>query len=800
MGTTTPIQSNDTIDVKRYLFKLLSGWYWLVLGSLVGYTAALLVNRYTEPIYGVSTTIELSIDDKTTYFDKSLIEGLSIMKKQKNIENEISILKSYDLHSQVIKQLNFDITYIGMGRIRNDEVYKNGAFYIDYDTTFNQKKETPFYLTFNSQESIKVFFESLDETVVVNFNEWIENRHFRFRIVPIDYEKINSIILKKYEIWFNNTESLIQQYSSQLYITTLSDEGTILNLFSSGRVAEKEIDYLNTLTDLYIKRDLEEKNRIITNAIDFIDQQLSDITDSLYNTEIKLQNFKLENEVIDISREGQTLLTKYEALQTEKDQEVVKHKYLEYLKQQLTDRGNKLTIIAPGVAGINDPVLTNIITQINQSKSEKQSLEFSARKDIMPIKILEQKILNLEAGLEMNVNSLLEQVNIRIIDLDKRIANVALDLKRQPVNERLLLNIKRKFTLNDNIYTYLLEKRAEAGIKKASILSDAKVLDAAGLSGITKLYPKTKQNLVVGVFIGIMIPVLLIFLFDYMNVRIVDRKEVEENTNVPILGGIGHNTSQQEHVVINKPRSSISESFRSLKTNIQFVLGNHRNSIILITSGVSGEGKTFCSTNLGGVYASLNKKTVILGLDFRRPKLHENFGISNEVGMTNYLTNNAELKDIIIKTKIENLDVIPAGPTPPNPNQLVESQELKDLLELLKTMYEIVILDTPPVALVSDAIYLSTISDVNIFVIRVGYTTRHIFNLLNELYDNKGIKNMLIALNDVKSQGYYGYGNYGGRYDYGSYGENRVYYTYYDDPPPSKPWIERLVDRIKNKR
>ena len=302
---------------------------------------------------------------------------------------------------------------------------------------------------------------------------------------------------------------------------------------------------------------------MIESIIDFIDQQLSDITDSLYKAEIRLQNFRLENDVIDISKEGQVLLSKYESLQTEKDQEVVKYKYLKYLKKQLEDKKSDPSILAPGVAGINDPILTNIISQINQAKSEKHSLAYSTRKEISSITLLDQKISGLEEGLEMNVKSLIEQVNIRIVDLNKRIDDVFAELKKQPVNERLLLNIQRKFTLNDNIYTYLLEKRAEVGITKSSILSDAKVLDAAGLSGISQLYPKRKQNLMMGVFTGILIPILLILILDFLNLKILDRKEVEENTMVPILGGIGHNTTLLEHVVDEKPRSSIARSFKA---------------------------------------------------------------------------------------------------------------------------------------------------------------------------------------------------------------------------------------------
>ncbi|MGI6479598.1 MAG: polysaccharide biosynthesis tyrosine autokinase [Salinivirgaceae bacterium] len=798
------IQSSDNIDLKRILFRLLANWYWLVLGSLVGYTVAYVINRYTVPVYGVSTTMVLSIDNSSSYFDRSLIDGLNLIKKEKNLENEISILKSYDLNSKVINQLNFDVTYVGLGRIRDGEVYKNNLFYIDYDTSFVQAKHTPFILTPLDNNKIKIHFETLGEYVTVDYGEWIENDLFRFRVISLGND--NTIRPDKYSIWFNDTESQIQRYRSKLQISKLSEDGTILKLSSSGEVPSKEIDYLNTLTELYIKRDLEEKHQMIESIIDFIDQQLSDITDSLYKAEIRLQNFRLENDVIDISKEGQVLLSKYESLQTEKDQEVVKYKYLKYLKKQLEDKKSDPSILAPGVAGINDPILTNIISQINQAKSEKHSLAYSTRKEISSITLLDQKISGLEEGLEMNVKSLIEQVNIRIVDLNKRIDDVFAELKKQPVNERLLLNIQRKFTLNDNIYTYLLEKRAEVGITKSSILSDAKVLDAAGLSGISQLYPKRKQNLMMGVFTGILIPILLILILDFLNLKILDRKEVEENTMVPILGGIGHNTTLLEHVVDEKPRSSIAESFRSLKTNLQFMIGEEGSKIISITSGISGEGKTFCSTNLAIVYASLNKKTVIVGLDLRRPKIHKSFDIKNDIGITNYLLNKVSLDEIIFPTKINNLDLIPAGIQPPNPNQLIESAKFKELLSQLKSMYDIIVIDTPPVALVSDAVYISKLCDINVFVIRLRYTTRPVYNIINDLYENRGIKNLAIALNDIKSSGYYGYRSYRYSYGYGynyGYGYDNYYGAheeYFDDVLPKKPWLIRNIEKFRKNK
>ncbi|MDD2564634.1 MAG: polysaccharide biosynthesis tyrosine autokinase, partial [Salinivirgaceae bacterium] len=655
----------------------------------------------------------------------------------------------------------------------------------------NQNTKTSFSLTFIEDSLINIEIEALDTSFIVGFDEWVHNHLFKFRVIKTNADNHKIKNYDQYIVYFNSLDRLVSQYRSKLQINPLSEKGTILELSTSGFVPEKEMDYLNKLTETYIQQGLEEKNKIAINTIEFIDEQISNITDSLFKTEMTLQNFRLENDVIDISREGQALYLNYEKLQTELAEETVKFKYLEYLKKSLNAERSETSIIAPTIAGINDQVLTSMITQVNRLISEKQTLEFTTRKEVGKTKLLEQQIQKLQEGLAMSVNSMLDQAQMKIDDINTRTANVVVDLKKQPINERLLLGIKRKFTLNDNIYTYLLEKRAEAGIKRASNIPDARVLDAAGDGNVRFLSPKYKQNLILGVLLGALLPLLIIFIADFLNVKIYDRKEIEENTKIPILGSIGHNATDYDLIVSEKPRSSITESFRTIKTNLQFITGEEGCKVIMITSGVSGEGKTFCSINLASVYGSLNKKTVLLGLDLRKPKIHKMFGISNDLGIYNYLLGKASLSDITFKTEVANLDIIPAGTVSSNPNQLLESKVFKEFLNNLKTQYEIIIIDTPPVALVSDAVYISQFCDAVVFVVRMKYTTRQVYNIMNDLYENRGIKNLLIALNDVKHRGYYGYGSYG----YGRYGYGYNYGGYYDDAPPPKPWIFRLFDK-----
>jgi len=792
------------IDFKKLLFKLLFNWYWIVLAALSGFSVSYLINRYTNPLFSVYTTLIINIDNNKAFFDKNLIEGLDLLQKSKNIENEIAILQSYQLNSKALKELDFGITYIGIGRIRDSEVYKPDDFYIDPDTNFVQRINLPFYLTFLPDNKIKIQLEGLETESIIEFYEWFENPWFRFRVVPRNPDKqLGKNGVNKYRIHFNSFEQLVNHYRSKLNIRLLAEEGTILVLSTSGEVPEKEMDYLNKLTETYIKTDLAEKRKIVEGAIEFIDNQLVAITDSLYRTELRLQNFRLENQLIDVDRESQVLFNKYEELQYQRAQENVKLQYLEYISKLVKSKQDQVALVSPSVAGFNDAVLSSLITQLNSLKSEKQSLDYSIKVEFSKIQILEQKIKGVEEAILQNVKTLIDQSQLVIKDLDQRIDKYFQELKRMPVNERLLLGIKRKFSLNENIYTFLLEKRAEAGIKKSSIMSDARVLDEASHYSVRYEAPKTGRNILIGVSIGGMIPILIILLFDYLNVKINDRREIESQTKVPILGSVGHNTTNTELVVHEKPRSSITESFRSIKTNLQFVTGQEGSKVILFTSAVSGEGKTFCSINLASAYATTGRKTVLIGLDLRRPRLHKEFGIEDNIGVTNYLYGKASLGDIIISTQIPNLDLIPSGTPPENPNQLIESKEFKDFIETLKQRYQILVFDTPPVALVSDAVYLSTFCDAAIFVIRLGYSNKATFNIVNDLYINRGINSLMITINDVKAGSYYGYSteygyaySYGYHYGYGYGGYYSSYGNYYDDIKPPKTTLSSILKRI----
>jgi capsular exopolysaccharide synthesis family protein len=420
----------------------------------------------------------------------------------------------------------------------------------------------------------------------------------------------------------------------------------------------------------------------------------------------------------------------------------------------------------------------------------KNNYNYSSNQTNPGIELVNYKIQNTIATLKENIKNILKSNEISINEINRRIGEIDAEISQLPETEKELIGIKRRYKLNDDIYTYLLTKRAEAGIAKASNVPDNKILDYAREDNAVLISPKRSLNYAIALIIGLLIPILIILMLDFFNDKIVERKDVEETTSIPILGEIGHNNKETDMVVLEKPKSSIAESFRTLRTNIQYfnIDMADKTRVISITSTISGEGKSFCAINLASIFALGDKKTLLMGIDLRKPKLHRELNTDNIKGLSTYLVGTHTLDEVIIPTHQNNLFFMPAGPVPPNPAELIETTKMVNLVNLLKEKYDMIIMDTPPIALVTDALLLAKYSDINLFVIRQNYSRKNMVKLINELFQEKGFKNVGIVINDIKIQGYYGYtyyGNYGyGKYGY-RYGNGRYGYGdssgYYED-------------------
>ncbi|HDR89854.1 MAG TPA: polysaccharide biosynthesis tyrosine autokinase [Bacteroidetes bacterium] len=774
------IYQEENIDIKKFLLRILGNWYWFAISLFIAITAAYLFNRYSEPIYSVSATLIARGEEKGKTGMEGFIEGMEIVTRQVNVEDEMEILRSYTLTNQALRKLDdFDVSYVLVGRrgIKESKLYNRSPFVVELDTLYPQLPGHKIYITLLNREEFRLEIdEHYDIDRVMKFGEPFVHPPLAFTVKQRNPEEFDPTSWSSNKFYFvvNNLNALTNAYRSKLSVEVNDPKkGSVLTLTTQGFVAQQEADYLNKLIEVYIDYGREEKSKNATLALQFIDEQLKEIVDSLESVEQEMLEFRLRYNIIDLSQEGAAIAQKLIDLQKEKTMLGMQQKYYHYLQGYIRERGDFSDVIAPSVMGVNEPLLTNLIARLTELYSERTTLEHSAQRFNPSVTLNARQIEETRQILLEHVSSMIESAALSMKDIDRRMAEVEKDIQQLPVTERALIGIERKFQVNDEIYTYMLQKRMEAGIAKASNLPDNRMLDQARAENAARVKPKTSMNYMIALILGFVVPVVIILLIDFFNNRIVDRKDIEDHTSVPVIGSVGHNKTDSEIPVFLQPKSSIAESFRALRTNLQYMLREKGENIVLISSTVSGEGKTFIATNLAVIVAMSGRKTLLVGLDLRKPKIHRDFNITNETGLSTYLINQSELDDIIHPTDIENLYVVTSGPVPPNPAELLETGRMATFMEHIRKEYDMVILDTPPVAVVTDAILVSKYSHANIFVVRHNFSHKNVIQFIDEIYKRKDIRNISLLINDIKLHGYYGYG-YGYRYGYG-YGYNYGY-------------------------
>ncbi len=749
----------ETIDVKKYLFKVLHNWHWFLISLILAIAAAYYINRFSEPVYNVGgATVMVRHERMRPGGMEGFIESFELVQSRTTIQNHIEILRSYTLSRRAMEELDFGITYVAMGRFKNSKMYKNSDIRVHQDTTRYQRKGYPVYVTILNEDEYRL---EIDDDIGVNrimkFGEQFEHEMFSFNITLEN----NDYTHEKYYFTINDLNSLASRYRNNLEIEVNDPQtGSVLFLSSTGKVPGQEVNYLNKLMELFIRTDLEEKNQTAINTIDFIDEQLIDITDSLNRVENELEQFRLEHKIMNLSHEGQLVFNKLESFHSEKVELNIKQNYFDYLLNYLSDKTSYNDIIAPSAIGIADPLLNSLIDQLNQLHNEHNMLSFNVKKDNPRLVKLEKTIESSSQVLRENLQSMVAANQIAMKDVKNRIEKVEGEVMELPLRERQMLGKERRFELNNELYTYLMEKRAEASIAKAANISDNKVLDFARAENATMVTPKKNRNYFLALFAGLGLPVLLILLRDFFNTKINEISEIENKINLPIIGNISNNRFKTEIPVFVYPKSAIAESFRGMRTNLQYLLKKDKKHVISITSAVAGEGKTFCAINLSFIIAMTGKKTLLAGLDLRKPMINSILSVEDSCGLSTYLIGNNSADEIIKKTDNEFLDIISSGPLPPNPAELLQSERMEELVSLMKKRYDYIIFDTPPVAFVSDAIIASTYSDLTMFVIRQNFSNKHVVNLVNDLKNKKDFTNMSLLINDIKIPGYYGYGYY----------------------------------------
>lgn len=779
------LDDDDKVDIKRYVSLFISNWYWLAISLLIAMSISYGINRWSEEVYTVSSTILIKDDANAGL--TNIFPGSAAYKGQQNLNNEMGILKSFRLNYRVMEELpEFNINYIKVGKrgVAETRLYKNSPFVVIYDSLEKQTMGLNVEIRIKSEEKYELLIDGKNSfETEKSFGEQFIERGFDFRIELRDkagfrFDPDNS---NRYYFYFVSIPSLTNQYRGKLLIAPAFEESSLMTLTTSGFVPGQEADYLNKLMEVYLKFGMENKNRTVEQTIEFIDEQLAKVSDSLRRAEGNIESFKISNRMIEISSEAELIQGKLEKVDMERAELLLKRRYLEYLKDYINRNEESEGIIAPALLGITDEQLIRLVSQVTAKEQEKRRMLMNLDSGTVTLKLISSEVLLLQDALGENIEDGFININESFSETDKRIRLLEEEMMKLPASERQLINIQRNYDISNTVYTYLLEKKAEAGIARASNVADNRIIDSAGPSTSYRIKPQERQNSLMAIIIGLVLPLLGIILIDLLNDKIIDKKDIEKVTKAPILGYISHNTLHSELPVVEKTGSTLAESFRSVRTNLKYFIKDTQHPVISISSTITAEGKTFISANLAAIIALSGKKVLLVGLDLRKPRIHKLFGISNTTGISNYLIGQEKFEDVIIKTKVDNLWYATAGPVPPNPAELIDSPEMFEFIEKAKKEFDYVIIDTPPVAIVTDALLCSSFTDFYIFVVRQRYSSKSTLSLIDELHKSKKLKNIGLVVNDINLSGYYGYGlRYGYALGYGySYGYN--YYGSYSD-------------------
>ena len=799
-------QSNneEKIDLKIYIERYFIFWKQILLSILIFLLLGFFYNRYSKKIYKSSTTLLIKEETNASLGSDDIFEGLDLFGGQMNIKNEIEILKSFSLNKNTLEKLNFRISYFHSGSFKSNDIYKKTPFVVIIDENRPQSINQKFYIELISENEFILttnlnnvnLFDMGTETFISNknydfnyeglhkFDEKIITDFFSFTISK------NDLSLFKDEDWVNyffvvsSYNDLTKNYLKNLKILEIEKDASILKISLEGSNPIKINDFLNKFTELYLALDLDEKNQITSNTIQFINEQLVSISDSLSNVESSLETFKEINPKIELSQKEYGAFYQVEKLEQEKAILELNNKYYISLQEYLFKNNNIDNIVAPSTMGIDDPLLNSHIIELTKLYSQLDLISVNSKQGHPLVKSIKKQIKSTKEKLIENIENIISTSELTLEDINSRIVELESVIGDLPQNERILLNIQRKFNLNENIYNYLLEKRAEASITKASNISDHKVIDMPRLESNLPIKPNTTLIYVISIMLGFFLPSIVISIYYLFNNKIIDKKDIDEITSVPLIGKIMHNDSGYNLVNINSPKSAIAESFRSIRTNIQYLASDKIEKVICITSSIGGEGKTFVAMNLASIFSITRGKTILIGADMRKPKIFNDFNLSNDVGLSSYLSNQNTKDEVIQKTEFENLDIILSGPIPPNPSELLSLEKMKDFIEELKKTYKHIIIDTPPIGLVTDGLVLMKYSDINIYVVRQNFTTKEMLNNFNETIIKNNVLNMNLIVNDIsndKTSHGYGYG-YGNTYGYGYYAEDQI---------ENKPWWKK---------
>ena len=783
---------DEKIDIQEVLFKYIIHWPWFVGAVLVCLIGAWIYLRMATPVYNISATVLIKDDKKggNTGGMAGLEElGVSgLISSSQNIDNELEVLRSKTLVKEVVNQLNLYVSYTDEDEFPSKNMYKTSPIIVSLTPQEAEKLSDPMIV-----EMLLYPQGSLDVGVTIGDKEY--QKHFEKlpAVFPMDegtlafFQSPDSLMankdtteessaqnVRRITAKINSPMKVARVYCENLTIEPTSKTTSVAVISLKNSSLQRGQDFINQLLEMYNRNTNNDKNEIAQKTAEFIDERIDIISKELGNTEANLENFKRNAGITDLTSEAQIALTgnaEYEKKRVENRTQI---SLLEDLRKYI--RGNEYEVL-PSNVGLQDAALVATIERYNEMLVERKRLLRTSTENNPAIVNLDTSIRAMKSNVQATLDGTLQGMLITKADLDREANRFSRRISDAPGQERQFVSIARQQEIKAGLYLMLLQKREENAIALAATANNAKIIDEAIADDIP-VSPKRKIIYLIALVLGVGIPVGIIYLIGLTKFKLEGRADVEKLTTVPIVGDIPLTDEKNEKdgsiAVFENQNNLMSETFRNIRTNLQFMLQNDK-KVILVTSTVSGEGKSFISANLAISLSLLGKKVVIVGLDIRKPGLNKVFRLSTkEKGITLYLANpDTDLMSLVQPSDVnKNLSILPGGTVPPNPTELLARDGLDKAIEILKKNFDYVILDTAPVGMVTDTLLIGRVADLSVYVCRADYTHKVEYTLINELAEEKKLPNICTVINGVdlkrrKYGYYYGYGKYGKYYGYG---------------------------------
>lgn len=790
-------QDEEKMDYQELLFRYIIHWPWFVASIMVCLIVAWVYLHFQTPVYQVSASIMIKDDKKSG--GSTDLENLGIggvITSTQSIDNEIEVLRSKTILKEVVNNLELYITYNDEDEFPKKEMYKTSPVIVNL--TAQEADKLPDAALIDMKISPE---GGLDVNLKVGLNEY--NQHFDRlpAVLPTDagtfgFALKDSLTNGKIEgqKGERHISAVVSQpfgvakgYQGALSIAPTSKATSVAVVSLMNTNIQRAQDFINKLMEMYNRNTNNDKNEVAEKTREFINERIKIIDEELGSTEDKLEAFKRNAGLTDISSDAQLAVSgnaEYEKKRVENGTQI---NLVRDLTKYINNPSNEYEVL-PGNIGLEDNGLTTQIERYNELVTERKRLLRTSTESNPMIVNLDTSIRAMKANVQAAINGTLQGLLIVKADLDREAGRFSRRISDAPGQERQYVSIARQQEIKAGLYLMLLQKREENAITLAATANNAKIIDEPVASG-APLSPKPNMIYMIALVVGVGLPVGIIFLISLTKLKIEGRGDIEKLTRLPIVGDVPLTTDKTGSIAVFENQNTLmSETFRNIRTNLQFMLEKEQ-KVILVTSTISGEGKSFISANLAVSLSLLGKKVVIVGLDIRKPGLNKVFNISRkEQGITQYLANpEKNLMDFVQLSDIsKSLYILPGGTVPPNPTELLARDGLEKAVAILRKEFDYVILDTAPVGMVTDTLLIGRVADLSVYVCRADYTRKAEFTLVNELASANKLPNLCTVINGLDLQKkkygyYYGYGKYGKYYGYGKrygygygYGEHKM--------------------------